>query len=177
MNQSVTNIILIGPMGAGKSAIGREVARQSTLDFFDSDEQVIAHSGVDISWIFEKEGEAGFRKREHQILKALCKKSHCIIATGGGCIMQAENRALLVNNGFVVELKISLQEQLKRIEKNTYKRPMYHNQPQPDTLIQLNQLRGPLYASIADFSVETDTIHSKIVAQTILHAFDQYRQG
>jgi len=162
------NIFLIGPMGSGKSTIGRELAEQSKRPFFDSDTEIVERSGVEISWIFEQEGETGFRKREQEMIKKLSRKKQAIIATGGGCVTNPNNLPLLSHNGIVVYLQVSIDVQLQRISKNKAKRPVFASNDSRDKLIKLNEQRQPLYESIADLSYCTDNLSPKAIAAKIL---------
>ena len=120
------NVFLIGPMGAGKSAVGRQLARLLHLDFVDSDEEIERRTGVDIPFIFEKEGEAGFRKREAAAIDDLSKRDGIVLATGGGAVIDPKNRNHLGARGFVVYLHTSVDQQLSRTRKGR-ERPLLAN--------------------------------------------------
>ena len=107
----VRNIFLIGPMGAGKSTIGRALAKEVKLEFFDSDEVIEERAGADIAWIFDVEGEEGFRRREQKVIDELTQRTNIVLATGGGVVMTPENRNALAGSGTVIYLKTSLQHQ------------------------------------------------------------------
>ena len=166
MNQ-LQNVFLIGPMGAGKSAVGRQLAQALHMTFFDSDDEIEARTGVDIPFIFEKEGEAGFRKREAKAIDDLSGKEGIVLATGGGAIMDAQSRSYLGARGFVVYLYTSVEQQVRRTLRGR-ERPMLANGDSREILEQLMNVRDPLYREIADLVVATDGRKVKAVADEIL---------
>ena len=151
---SIPNIFLVGPMGSGKSAVGRRLARLLGRDFFDSDEVIEARTGVDILFIFEKEGEAGFRKREQAVIAEISARDGVIFATGGGAILLPENRALLAGRGTVIYLHTSVGQQLRRTRGD--KRPLLNQGRRKEVLTELMAAREPLYREVADLVVMTD---------------------
>lgn len=156
------NIILIGPMGSGKTTVGRQLAKRLRMDFVDSDYMIEERCGVSISTIFDIEGEDGFRKRETKMLTELCDRSGVVLATGGGAIVTEENRILL-RKGFVVYLNTSIETQLARTQKNQ-NRPLLENVDAETKLKQLMEERGKLYEQEADLIVVSgDRIVSKVV--------------
>lgn len=161
------NIFLIGPMGAGKSAVGRYLARALHLSFVDSDDEIESRTGVDIPFIFEKEGEQGFRKREAAVIDDLSKIDGAVLATGGGAVVDPENRSRLGGRGYVVYLYTSVDEQVSRTQRGR-KRPMLENDNPRGTLEELLAKRDPLYREIADLVVETDGRKVKSVANEII---------
>lgn len=161
------NIFLIGPMGAGKSAVGRYLARTLHLSFVDSDDEIESRTGVDIAFIFEKEGEQGFRKREAAVIDDLSKIDGVVLATGGGAVVDPENRSRLGGRGYVVYLYTSVDEQVSRTQRGR-KRPMLENDDPRGTLEALLAKRDPLYREIADLIVETDGRKVKSVANEII---------
>ena len=161
------NLFLIGPMGAGKSAVGRQLARLLHLDFVDSDEEVERRTGVDIPFIFEKEGEAGFRKREAQAIDDLSRRDGIVLATGGGAVIDPQNRNHLGARGFVVYLHTSVDQQLSRTRRGR-ERPLLANDDPRSVLESLMAQRDPLYREIADLTVETDGRKVNAVANEIL---------
>ena len=161
------NIFLVGPMGAGKSAVGRNIARAMHLSFVDSDDEIESRTGVDLSFIFEKEGESGFRKREIAVIDDLSKMHGVVLATGGGAIMDADSRSRLGGRGFVVYLFTSVDQQLVRTRKGRH-RPMLDNVDPRVRLEELLEIRDPLYREIADIIVETDGRKVKSVADEII---------
>lgn len=161
------NIYLIGPMGAGKSTIGRMLAKELGLPFFDSDHEVEARSGAGIPWIFDVEGEEGFRQREIQVIQDLCSKKGIVLATGGGAVTRLENRQQLGTNGVVVFLKASVAAQLARTEKDK-KRPLLQRPDRKEVLAQLLSDRAPLYSSIADIELDTELLSPKALINEIV---------
>src|SRR5476649_1673101 len=115
MKAKNNNIFLIGPMGAGKSSVGRYLAKQLGMDFYDTDEEVEKRTGVDLAWIFDVEGEDGFRKREAAVVVDLAKLSNVILATGGGTIITPENRDILAARGAIIYLEVALEHQHTRV--------------------------------------------------------------
>jgi len=163
------NLFLIGPMGAGKSAVGRQLARLLHLDFVDSDDEIENRTGVDIPFIFEKEGEAGFRKREAIVIDELSKRDGVVLATGGGAVIEAENRSRLGARGFVVYLYTSVAQQLDRTQRGR-ERPLLENADPREVLEGLMEIRDPLYREIADLVIDTDGRRVKAVAKQIHEA-------
>jgi len=165
------NIILIGPMGSGKTTVGKQLAKRLRMDFVDSDHMIEERCGVSISTIFDIEGEDGFRKRETKMLAELCERSGVVLATGGGAIVTEENRILL-RKGFVVYLNTSIETQLARTQKNQ-NRPLLENVDAETKLKQLMEERGKLYEQEADLIVISgDRIVSKVVDE-IMTAMDK----
>ena len=163
------NIFLVGPMGAGKSAVGRHLARALHLTFADSDDEVESRTGVDIAFIFEKEGEGGFRKREVDAIDDLTRLDGVVLATGGGAVMNADTRSNLGGRGFVVYLYTTVEQQVVRTKKGR-ERPLLENGDPRSTLEELLQKRDPLYREIADLVVETDGRKVHSVAQESIEA-------
>jgi len=161
------NLFLVGPMGAGKSAVGRQLARQLHLEFVDSDEEVEMRTGVDIPFIFEKEGEAGFRKREATVIDDLSQRDGIVLATGGGAIMDPQNRNNLGARGLVVYLHTSVDQQLSRTRKGR-DRPLLDNDDPRAVLETLMAAREPLYREIADLTVDTDGRKVRAVVSEII---------
>ncbi len=160
------NIFLIGPMGAGKSTIGRQLAKLLRLDFDDSDHEIQHRTGVDIPTIFEFEGEEGFRKREKAVLDEMTRRSGLVLATGGGVVLDPDNRRILSSRGLVVYLQCSTEQQYERTGKDR-KRPLLQTE---DPLTRLNELmeqRDPLYRQVADLLVSTDKRSTGVVAREI----------
>jgi shikimate kinase len=161
------NIYLIGPMGSGKTAVGKELAKDLGLKFLDSDLEIEKRTGVDIPYIFEKEGEAGFRAREAAVIADLCELEGIVVATGGGAILNDRSRARLAATGLVIYLKTEVEEQLKRTRRALH-RPLLANGNRRETLERLAQVRAPLYAEIADISVVTSGKRVRAVATTLM---------
>ncbi|MEW4983795.1 MAG: shikimate kinase AroK [Cycloclasticus sp.] len=161
------NIYLVGPMAAGKSTVGKLLAKQMNKEFYDTDTEIIKCTGVEISLIFELEGEEGFRKRETEKLHALSEKNGVVIATGGGIILKDENRDVLQETGCVIYLQCSVDQQLSRTKFDT-KRPLLQIDNPRKKLEELMQLRAPIYESVADIVISTNKTNSKRVINTIL---------
>jgi shikimate kinase len=161
------NIILIGPMGSGKTAVGRSLARHLRAPFYDSDTEIVRRTGVDIPYIFEKEGEAGFREREREALEALVTLKGIVLATGGGAVLLPQNRSLLAERGCVVYLETSVKQQAERVQQGR-NRPLLSNVDPATRLEELMAVRDPLYRSIADITVSTDGRRVKAVADDIV---------
>lgn len=163
------NLFLIGPMGAGKSAVGRQLARLLHLEFLDSDQEIETRTGVDIPFIFEKEGEEGFRKRETKVIDELSQRDGVVLATGGGAIVDPDNRRRLGARGFVVYLHTSVKQQLERTQRGRH-RPLLDNTDKAKILEELMEQRESLYREISDLIVETDGRRVQTVAREIQQA-------
>lgn len=160
------NIFLIGPMGSGKTAVGRHLARMFHLTFYDSDADIEAKTGVDIAFIFEKEGEAGFRLRERESIERLTRLESIVLATGGGAVIDAGNRRLLAERGIVVYLETSVEQQLERT-RHARHRPLLNNTDPEEKLKELMLRRAALYAEIANLTVSTDGRKVQLVAEEV----------
>jgi shikimate kinase len=164
---SKRNIFLIGPMGVGKTTIGRTLANQLHLEFIDSDHEIERRAGADISWIFDVEGEPGFRDRETQVIDDLSQRQGVLVATGGGSVIRPENRGFLRARGIVIFLDTTLEMQVKRTAKDK-KRPLLQTGNPAAVLRALKQIRDPLYNEIADIKVVVGESSGKRVMSTIL---------
>jgi shikimate kinase len=164
------NIYLIGPMGAGKTTIGRLLAKALDVRFVDSDREIEQRTGVSIPMIFEYEGEEGFRKREAEVLADLCCQERIVLATGGGSILLPENREVLHDRGFVIYLRCSVEKQLERTHKDS-NRPLLKTENPRQRLQDLLRVREPLYRSLADFIVDTGEHSSRSAVRQILKAY------
>jgi shikimate kinase len=162
------NIFLIGPMGSGKTAVGRHLARLFRFTFHDSDADIEARTGVDIPFIFEKEGEAGFRVREKESIDRLTQLPSIVLATGGGAVIDPENRRNLAERGVVVYLETSTDQQLERTRHGRH-RPLLNGTDPERKLVELMQRRAILYAEIADLTVSTDGRRVQLLAEQIHH--------
>jgi shikimate kinase len=160
------NIFLIGPMGSGKTAVGRHLARLFRLTFHDSDADIEAKTGVDIAFIFEKEGEAGFRVREREAIERLTRLPAIVLATGGGAVIDADNRRVLAERGVVVYLETSIDQQLERTRHGRH-RPLLNGTDPEEKLRDLMRRRAALYAEIAQITVSTDGRRVQLVADEI----------
>lgn len=163
------NLFLVGPMGAGKSAVGRQLARLLHLEFLDSDAEIEARTGVDIPFIFEKEGESGFRKREVKVIDELSQRDGIVLATGGGAIVDPDNRSRLGARGYVVYLYTSVEQQLSRTQRGR-ERPLLGQGDPREVLEALLSVRDPLYREVADLVVNTDGRRVQTVAREIHEA-------
>jgi shikimate kinase len=155
-------------MGSGKSAVGRALARELHRDFFDSDDVIEERTGVDIAYIFEKEGEEGFRLRESRILEELTDKTGIVLATGGGAVVRDENRRCLVARGYVIYLQTSVDQQLRRTNRGRERPLLSQADDRRERLEALMQDREPKYLEIADLVVGTDGRKVQAVAKDIL---------
>ena len=169
MKQSV---FLIGPMGSGKTAVGRSLARRLGLPFADSDAEVESRTGVDIAYIFEREGEEGFRIRERDAIDALTQASGIVLATGGGAVLLAENRERLAARGIVVFLDTTIEQQLERTRRSRH-RPLLAGADRREKLEELAKVRDPLYRSIAAITIQTDGRAPVAVAGEIARALKE----
>ncbi len=151
------NVFLIGPMGVGKSTIGRQLARRLKLEFHDSDHAIEARTGVDIPLIFDIEGEAGFRRREQQVIDELTALPGVVLATGGGAVLNAYNRACLRTRGFVVYLRAEPEQLLARTERDR-QRPLLQNGDRLARIQEILAERDPLYRELADLIIDTDRL-------------------
>lgn len=163
----MTSFFLIGPMGSGKTSVGRQLARKLGYEFFDSDREIEARCGVDIPTIFEYEGEEGFRDRESSILEELTKKPGIVLSTGGGSVLRKKNRELLSSRGYVVLLSVEVSEQLRRIGLNT-NRPLLNTEDPEARLREIMIQRGPLYKSVADVEISTNSSRMQNVITRII---------
>jgi len=149
------NIFLIGPMGSGKTTIGRQLATRSGKQFYDSDREIEKRTGVDVALIFEIESEAGFRQREIKMIKELAGMDDIILATGGGAVLSADNRGCLKKNGKVIYLKSSPEKLFERTVKDK-ERPLLNTEDRMATIKSLLEDRGALYEATANLIIHTD---------------------
>jgi shikimate kinase len=170
------NLFLVGPMGSGKSAVGKQLSRLLRRPFYDSDVEIERRTGVDIPYIFEKEGEAGFRQRESETLDVLTALERIVMATGGGAILLPENRRFLAERGCVIYLKTSVAQQVERVRQGRA-RPLLSNVDPSVKLQALMEIRAPLYTEIADITVVTDNRRVRHVAEDILRELDAAGMG
>ncbi|MCG6861798.1 MAG: shikimate kinase AroK [Chromatiaceae bacterium] len=160
------NIFLVGPMGAGKSTVGRQLAEAISFEFRDSDQEIQRRTGVDIPTIFEYEGEEGFRQRERQVIDELSEKSGIVMATGGGAVLRPDNRQDLTARGVVVYLHCSPEQQYARTSRDR-NRPLLHTEDPLERLRQLMEERDPLYRQVADMVVSTERRGTSSVVKEI----------
>ena len=149
------NLILVGPMGAGKTSLGKRLARRLGLEFVDADARLEAAAGTSVATIFELEGEAGFRQREERMLDDLLHGQSQVIATGGGAVLSPASRERMSQRGFVVYVRVGLDHQLERLARD-HTRPLLANGDRSEKLQSLAAIRNPLYESIADLVFDSD---------------------
>jgi len=161
------NIFLVGPMGVGKTTIGKFLAQELGLEFYDSDQEIEHRAGADIAWIFDVEGEEGFRARESAVINELTAMSGVVLATGGGSVLNAENRRRLRSRGVVVFLDTSLEVQMRRMERDK-KRPLLQNVDHEEVLTVLKEERDPIYREVADIRIFVGDSSSRKTVSSIL---------
>ena len=162
----IPNVFLVGPMAAGKSTIGRLLAKELHRKFYDTDHEIEHITGVNVAWIFDLEGEAGFRKREEMVIEQLTQIPDIVLATGGGSILSAASRQLLRSRGHVIHLQVSLEEQVLRTLRDKH-RPLIQTSDRRGALERLYSEREPLYHEVADWSILTDSGPSSRIVQDI----------
>ncbi len=162
------NIFLVGLMAVGKSTVGRSLADALDMPFYDSDNEIEARAGAEVSWIFDVEGEPGFRDREEQVIDDLSQLQGVVVATGGGAVKRAANRAHLASRGVVIHLDCPLRRLLARTRKDK-KRPLLQGDDREEVLKNLVCERAPLYAVIADYRFLSDDQSVKVLVQQIIN--------
>lgn len=162
-----SNIFLIGPMGAGKTCVGKQLAKSLGRGFIDSDREIEARTGVNIPTIFDIEGESGFRKREKQVIRKLCQRDNIVMATGGGAILDPDNRQQLQQHGAVIYLYASIDQLFKRTRRDR-NRPLLQSEDPRQRITDLLEARDPLYRQVADHIIDTDGQNVKRVVERIL---------
>jgi shikimate kinase len=155
INRKAMNVVLVGPMGSGKTSVGRRLACVLKRDFFDSDFEIVARTGVAIDHIFDVEGEEGFRQREINMLSELCDIPNIVIATGGGIVIKPENRELLKRDSFVVYLSSSIKQLVSRTARSKSRPLLERSTNREKTIRELVEKREPLYQEVADVVVDT----------------------
>ncbi|MBN7770534.1 shikimate kinase AroK [Marinobacter daepoensis] len=161
-------VVLVGPMGAGKTTIGRMLAKELGYRFLDSDRIIEERCGANIPWIFDVEGEQGFRQRETAMLDELSNEVGVVLATGGGAVMRAENHGLLKKSSVVVYLKTSIEQQVERTRKDR-NRPLLQNEDPEGVLRRLFAVRDPLYTELADIVMYTDRKSPRLVVRQLVN--------
>tara|TARA_B110000003_G_C16419978_1_gene445835 strand:- start:239 stop:760 length:522 start_codon:yes stop_codon:yes gene_type:complete len=156
MQSNLNNIVLIGPMGSGKTTVGRRLSKKLGIDFYDSDHEITDKTGVSIDHIFDVEGEEGFRKRESDVLKDLCSQDNIIIATGGGAVISEENRIEISKTGSVIYLLSSVDQILRRTSKSKTRPLLENSKNKRKTISDIINARDPLYREIATITVDTN---------------------
>ncbi len=162
------NIFIVGPMGSGKSTVGKIISDELFLNFFDTDEEIENRTGASIDWIFDLEGEEGFRKRESGVLEEMVQKNSVVLSTGGGIILSENNRELLSSRGTVFYLATPISVQLERTAKDK-DRPLLKNGDPGQILQELHEKRKNLYKSVSDHIIETEDKSSQEVASEIIN--------
>jgi shikimate kinase len=148
------SIFLVGPMGTGKTTIGRHLAKALHMEFLDSDHEIEERTGADITWIFDIEGEAGFRRRESAVIDELTRRENIVLATGGGVVLDPKNRQRLKQRGIVIYLHTDVELLVKRTARDT-KRPLLQTGNPREKLRELMAAREPLYRELADITLTT----------------------
>ena len=161
------NIFIVGPMGSGKSTVGKIISDEMFLSFFDTDEEIESRTGASIDWIFDLEGEAGFRKRESDILNEMVEKNSIVLSTGGGIILSEDNRELLSSRGTVFYLSTPILTQVERTAKDK-DRPLLKDGNPEEILTKLHNEREALYEMVSDHVVDTENKSSNQVASEII---------
>ncbi|WP_363798045.1 shikimate kinase [Lysobacter firmicutimachus] len=168
-----SNLILVGPMGAGKTCIGRRLAERFGLRLVDADREIELRAGTSVASLFELEGEAGFRARESAVLAELLRDDGLLLATGGGAVLAEDNRRLLRERGFVVQLLVTVEQQLERLAQDR-SRPLLARGDREQVLRELAQRRAPLYAEVADLRYDTGSLGSAEAAAGLAAALDRH---
>ena len=162
------NIFIVGPMGSGKSTVGKIISDELFLNFFDTDDEIESRTGASIDWIFDLEGEEGFRKRESSILEEMVKQNSIVLSTGGGIILSDSNREMLSSRGTVFYLSTPISVQIERTSKDK-DRPLLKNGDPEEILTRLQKERKDLYDSVSDHVIETENKSSQEVASEIIN--------
>ncbi len=171
------NIVLVGPMGAGKTTVGKQMAYLLGKTFVDVDHELESRTGVSINLIFEIEKEAGFRARETAMLAELLARENCVIATGGGIVVTEENRKILqATESLVIYLKTEVKHQLKRLKRDK-QRPLLQGTGRRERLLNLARIRNPLYESVSDVSFPSGRTSSYGMAKKIVSYLTQPKQN
>jgi shikimate kinase len=169
------NIFLVGPMGAGKTTIGRQLARALDADFIDSDHEIEARTGATIPWIFDIEGEEGFRSRESAVIDDLTQRDRIVLATGGGVVLKAENRRCLQERGIVIYLTADIDQLVVRTEKDK-NRPLLQTVDPRARLTELMTQRDPLYREVADIVINSGKGNVRTTVEYILRRLRAWEQ-
>ena len=172
MNMNKPLIVFVGPMGAGKTTIGKILAKELGYDFYDSDKEVERRTGANIPWIFDVEGELGFRNRESQVIEVLADLKSVVLATGGGAMMREVNRDSVKKTGFVVYLNTSVEQQYKRTHKDKNRPLLQGGKDARQVLSELYALRDPIYREVADVVIDTDKKSMKGIVKDIISAIE-----
>lgn len=165
-------LFLVGPMGVGKSTIGKILARELNLEFIDCDEEIERRSGADIPWIFDVEGEVGFRVRESQVLDDLTGRDGLLVATGGGAVLRKKNRTFLRERGIAIYLDSDIEVLVKRMAKDK-KRPLLRNKDPQEILSRIKREREPMYREVSDIHVVVGDGSSRHAANQVLEKLQE----
>jgi shikimate kinase len=155
MELNSKNIVLVGPMGCGKTTIGRRLSIKLNQDFFDTDHEIIKKTGVSIDHIFDIEGEEGFRQRESEALESLCDMKNVVIATGGGVVLLPQNRVVLKSTGVVVYLLSSVDQLLRRTAKSKTRPLLENSSDRQKTITEIVNARDKYYREVATIVIDT----------------------
>ncbi len=166
------NLFLVGPMGAGKTTIGKQLAELLKKDFYDTDQEIEKRCGAPVAWVFDLEGEEGFRQRERKIIEELTEKLGIVIATGGGAVALSENRSRLSARGTVIYLNTTLTQQLDRTAKDK-SRPLLQVEDKKGALQELKESREPQYRDIADIVIHTEGKSVRHVVNEIIQVLSE----
>lgn len=172
MKSAKSNIFLVGPMGAGKTSVGKYLAEQLNKTFYDSDQEIEKKTGVSLTWIYDIEGIAGFRERERRVIDELSVCKDIVLSTGGGCVETQLVRDYLMQRGIVIYMEVSLKTQLNRLKRDK-KRPLLQGENPKEVLVRLWEEREPFYETIADYTVITDDRSVRDVCDDILNWLKQ----
>ena len=168
-----SKLFLIGPMGAGKTSVGKQLAKALKRDFFDSDKEIEDRTGVNIPTIFDIEGESGFRHREQQVIDELTQHDNIILATGGGAVLNKDNQKALQSRGIVFYLSASIGQLYQRTHRDR-NRPLLQTDNPKQKITELVEIRDPIYRSIADFVIDTDGQSVRKVVDDILRCLEEH---
>lgn len=168
-------IFLIGPMGSGKTTVGRHLARRLGMEFLDLDLELQDRCGVEVAVIFDIEGEAGFRQRESALLDELTRRDGLVLATGGGSVLNEDNRRMLTERGLVVYLQTSVEQQLRRLERDK-QRPLLQAPDRRRRLQELAENRNPIYESCADLVIRSSNISPAAMAAAVMRQVKAHRR-
>ena len=170
MQPKINNIILVGPMGSGKTTIGRYLSERLSLDFFDSDHEIVNTTGVSIDHIFDVEGEKGFRARESDVLKKLCNMPNIVLATGGGAVILEENRELMKKASSIVYLSSSVDQILRRTAKSKTRPLLEKSNNRRKTITDILEARDPLFREVSSLIIDTNGKKLNEVIDEIIEA-------
>jgi len=166
-------IYLVGPMGVGKSTIGRMLANELRIPFADTDQEIEARCGADVSWIYHVEGDEGFRRRETVVLKDLSNNGEKVIATGGGTILEEGNCDIITSNGFVVFLDADIDALILRMDKDKT-RPLLQKPNRAQVIRDLYLERGPIYRRVSNITISTSQGNPMQIVYKIIDALNYY---